>query len=578
MNLFLNTCLLISALAAAAPVSVAAQQSLDESIAVDGKYAAEVIRMERLAAFPADFPTEMVRHQLDYDLKPISADFSPSLFSLPFAAFAPEGKRGYLDAAVGSWLDSRLDAGGWFLQPSASGRWKAGAWLKHRGTALWRPESRDGIHFPRRKDFSEDFGVVAANTLRGGSRLTANLEYGLHYFNYFMTPDNPSQTVNSIKGSVAWSSAPFARLEHLLSVGVSYFGYRNMPLAFADGYPAPSRETVVELSGAVSSPVENGAVGADNRMALSGTASGVFGASGGSYGLVSVVPSYSFVWNGVHVNAGANIDFSVKAGSASDPFSAIHIAPAVKVWLPSSHFTFYANVMGGSELQTLRNRSQLSRWVSPCEFSHTPLFSPVDASVGFNAGPAEGALRGLEGGLQVRYKAVSHLPFYGWFPTALAAGQPYGAELMALNSGVAALHGFEFSGKIAWSLRSLFKAGVNVAYSPQNNSRGFFNGIDRARWTADASLAVKPVERLSLAVAADWKGVRYVYGCFTTPGAQQGVRLPDWVSAKLEADWTFSSELSFGCGVCNFTNRKNIVLPEVPAEGVVVAARLNWIF
>lgn len=571
--------LVSTGLMALAVIQGSAQQSLDESIAVDGRYAAEVIRMERISSYPAEYPLRVSREKLSYDLAPLTSDFSPSLYPLPLPAAERDSSRGYLDAAVGSWLNSKLQAGVWILPPSQSSPWTLGAWLRHSSTSLWKPTAPDGHKLHKRYDYNEAIGLQAGRRLSNGQSIEARIYYGVRYFDYFMSPEAPTQTVNRVKGEVAWSSAPGAAIAHRLGLDVSHFAYRDMVIPGGAIPWKPSRETALHLSGLISGcPGGATADPEEGALTLKGDAYGVFCATGGDYGLLSLTPSYSMNLRGLRFDAGVRVDLSAKAGTSADPFSAIHLAPAVNIWFPTSHFTFYAKVTGGSELQTLEKRSELSHWLSPCEFSHTPIFAPVDAAVGFNAGPADGALRGLEGGLQVRWKAVSHLPFYGWYPAAMMLGAEEGAALMALNAVPTTLHGVEISGRLAWSLRDVAKAEINLAYTPQHNTRGFFNGIDRPRWIGSATVAVRPAEPLTLSAGLDWRGVRNVYGIFGEGETQQGYRLPEWLSLRLEADWAINRNISVGAGVYNLTNRKNVELPGVPTEGITGAARISWLF
>lgn len=566
-------------------LSVMAQQSLDESIAVDGRYAAEVIRMERLASFPAEYPMEVQRLQLSYDLEPLSARFYPYSFPLPMPAFDNVSYRGYLDAAMGSWLDSRLKAGGWILPPKSSSPWSLGAWIDHNSTSLWRPKLEDGSKGNKRYDYDEAIGLQGGYRLKNGQTISARLDYGVRYFDYFMAENRPTQTINKVKGQVDWSSSAGSALLHDLGLEVSHFAYRSMTLPGFTELPwKPSRQTNLHLSGfiagSVSGHVRGGldAIRKAGGMSLKADLYGVFGNYDGDYGLFSFTPTYLTSWHGWNLDAGVRIDFGAKAGTSAESFSAIHLAPAVNLWYPSAHFTFYAKAMGGSEIQTLERRAMLSKWLSPCEFSHVPVFAPIDAAVGFNAGPAETGIRGLEGGLQFRWKAVSHLPMYGWYPLAMAVGGDEAAELLVYNQGTTSLHGFEISGRLGWSLRDIVKLDLSLAYTPQHNTRGFFNGIDRARWVGNGALTLHPVSPLSIKVSTDWRGVRYVYSYTDINGDMEGYRLSDWFALNLEADWQLTSNLTLGLGFYNLTGRSNEELPAVPTEGFTATGRLSWLF
>lgn len=561
------------------PLTVFAQQSLDESIAVEGRYAAEVIRMERLASFPRPFPVELPGMQLDYDLNPLNSPFRPSFYPLPLPPIADRGDRGYVDFSMGSWLDTRLDAGVWILTPNEKSPWRLGAWLGHDGTSLWRWKS-DGAESSRRKDYDQNIGLTVARKLSNGQEISATVDYRLHYFNYFTTPSDPSQTINSFDADVNWTSASGASLMHRLGVAYNHFSYRSSPLfSHAEG-AGPSRQDVVSVTGFIGNmdgdkPAKsNGKLSAaSGGMSLAGDLNGVFG-NNGSYGLLTLTPAYHAEWRGLRLKAGVNVDFSLKAGDAAEPFSAIHLSPDLAAIYPTDNFTIFLKAQGGSELQTLKVRDEISQWADPHQYSHCPLFSPIDATFGFNAGPSSEVLKGLYGGLSLRWKAVDHLPIYGWYPLALRLGSPVGQEMAAEQSALTSLHGLAVEANIGWSYRRIVDVDVTAAYTPQHGSRGFFNGADRPRWVVEGHLKVCPVSKLTLTVGADWRGVRRLWG----EGDLYGMRIPDWFSMRFEARWQLLRQLEIGAGLYNLTDRRNFILPALPAEGLTAAGLVSFRF
>ncbi len=570
------------------PLWAGAQNVLDQSISVDGRYVAEIMRMDRLSAYPLSPGYTMPRMSLEYDLSPASMDFRPSLF--PLGPSLPENPyRGYFDLAAGSWLNTRMDAGYSFFPTSS--RWQAGIWIDHNSTSLWRQKSESGDRFPKRFRYDERIGLNGSYRLPGGSVIAAEVDYRLAYFNYYMAPGNPTQTLNDVSGKVSLTSSARARLRHSVELSVRHAAYRDQLLPWGQytTMMAPGWETVIALGGYVGGDVRlsaprrftvNGDLDEPYRKCAWEVAADVNAVLTGydrDYGLLRLTPAFEFPVSAARIRLGAELDFSVKAGDEYDGFSDFHIAPSCMVYIPSSHFTWYLTVGGGSELNTVATRSDMTLWANPCQMSTAPVFSPVDAALGFNGGPAEGFLRGLEGGLQIRWKAVDHLPLEGWYPVALMTGGEAGSGLLLDNASGCSLHGGEISGRLAWSHSRTAKVELNLAYTPQKGSRGFFNGLDRPRWVGSAELGVSPVEQLSLTARADWRGVRNIYSR-DADGSLTATRLRDWFTVGVMADWQLTSRIRIGAEALNLAGRANEVLPGVMTEGVTIAGRFGFLF
>ncbi|MDE7160372.1 MAG: hypothetical protein K2O24_05985, partial [Muribaculaceae bacterium] len=63
-------------------LTASAQQRLDESVAVDGRYKADVVRMERINTFPSPMRFSLTSEPLPYEEKGVAADFAPTLRAL----------------------------------------------------------------------------------------------------------------------------------------------------------------------------------------------------------------------------------------------------------------------------------------------------------------------------------------------------------------------------------------------------------------------------------------------------------------------------------------------------------------
>lgn len=576
-------------LAAALP---AAAQSLDESVSVTGRYQAEVIPMERLAAFPPYYPTALPMEQLEYDLAPHTLAFTPSFFPHSPAAAPASPTRGYLQAELGSWLNAGLRAGWWLLPGREPSSWKLGAWLDHRSTSLWRAPASErtaelGMENQRRRLYDERLGLTAGRTFGSGLRLSASVRGRLAAFNYYNCPAGPSQTFSDLRAEAALQSSPNAPTPFSADLSVAHSGWRTqlIPGTGSASGPAsdlwPSRETVVTLGGSVASTEQSG-----NRMALSARLWGVFPGHGLEYGLLQLCPSYEFepfrlFSEPLHLRLGVAADLSAGAGNSAESFSFLHVAPDCRAWVETDHATLYARATGGAQPNTVARSGKASLWSTPHIFSTVPLFSPVDAALGFEAGPASsGFLRGLEGGLEVRWKAMAHLPLEGWYPSLLESatlGEPT-TDLLLQQARGTTTSGVSIAGKLGWSAGPLLKVSAIVAWQPQGDHSGYWNGTDRPEWTGEFTLSSRPMERLTLEARLDWRAGRRLYGRFGEADALEHLDLPHWLDLGLRADWHFSSSLSAGVKLTNLTCRRNLILPGLPTERLCASATLQALF
>ena len=103
---------------------MSAYAQFDQSISVEGKYIPEVIRLDRINAFPRQEKFSLETTPLSYDAKGITASFIPSLYTMPAMGWRDTRKvadnRGYLELGAGSWLNSTLSAGYRFIQTDKS--------------------------------------------------------------------------------------------------------------------------------------------------------------------------------------------------------------------------------------------------------------------------------------------------------------------------------------------------------------------------------------------------------------------------------------------------------------------------
>lgn len=609
---------------------------LHESISVEGRYVPEVIRVDRINAFPEAMNFSLDSTPMEYEWGGVAASFSPYLVALPATGWRDTKNyarsRGYLELGAGSWLNSTLSAGYRFVDNAIT---LVGIRLQHNSTSLWKPQISEATLDDKQYRYDESVGLYATHLVKGVGLFEAAFDYHVGLFNYYgmafpadylissaTQPSYPeckfpSQTVNDVSLRVDWRSLPKATssVHYDASLRVRHLGFRSLPLPIywnaSEGNKAKgNRETDVELSGGVKMPWDNGSsIGMDASLnvLLYGGVEDVFTWSEpgkaeetlkrpDNYGMLTLTPYYRFTRGLMDIRLGADIDMAFNAGIEGNRYSFFHIAPDVKFALQSGGFGMYLNLVGGSELNTLANLRQFDYYMMPALSTTRPTYTPLDAAFGINVGP----FGGFSMGIDARFRTSKHVPLggwyqawlnYGWEPAAGMDAYLVGNERMqyCLNTEGINLHGYSIGAHMGYEPTSSVRLKAEGSYQPQKGKKGFFNGYDRPRITARFEASVKPVEPLRITLGYDYRGVRNIYTTSAIAAAPGGIatgdqtpvlhslRLPDLTLLNLSASWSFSPSFSVWLQGDNLLNRHDAVLPCLPTQGVVVTGGIMWL-
>lgn len=593
---------------------------LHESINVEGKYVPEVIRVDRVNAFPQAMRFTLDSAPMEYEWGGVAASFSPYLLALPATGWRDtkkyERNRGYLEFGAGSWLNSTLSAGYRFVDNSST---LVGIRLQHNSTSLWKPRVCEATYDEAQYRYDEVIGLYASHLVKGVGRFDAAFDYHVGLFNYYGTVfpateadrSMPEQTVNDVSLRIDWKSLVAATYspQYDAMLRIRHFGYRTLPLpsSWRDMTAKGNRETNVELAGTFKMPWDNGSavgINADLNVLLYGGREDVFTWSSpgiaeetlkrpDNYGMFTLTPHYSFTRDLFDLSIGADIDLAFNAGPDGNRYSLFHIAPDVKVALQSGSFGMYLNILGGTELNTLANLRQYDYYMMPALATTRPTFTPFDASFGINLGP----FAGFSLGADIKYKASRNVPLGGWYQAWLNYGDKpaegmdaflVGNERMqySLNTEGINLHGYSVGAHVAYEPSSAVRIVAEGSWQPQKDKKGYFNGYDRPRVTARLEASVKPVRQMRITAGYDYRGVRNIYttsAIYPAPGGitmgdndpvLHSLRLPDLTLLNLSASWRFSPSVSVWVQGDNLLNRHDEVLPCLPTQGVVITGGL----
>ncbi len=628
----MKTTLMAAGIALAAAIPTGASAQLHESVSVDGTYIPDVIMLDRLSAFPSRVALTMTSTPLPYDLNGVPASFVPSLPAMPPTGWRTTRTlpttRGYIDLGAGSWLNSTLSAGYRIIDTPDC---KAGIRLQHNSTSLWRPHISEITEDIHRKRYDENIGVYVTNRFSEYGTLDAALDWHYGYFNYYgykpIAAFNdiekaPTQTLNDVSLRLGWNSRPQSdALQWHASADMRHFAYRALPLPVSDSFVQTlekangyeefkgDRETHVQVRGGIAMPwdEDTSTAAIDARFDVVGYANRdaielplvEIGASPDTYAMLTLSPWYRFSRGLLHIKAGVDVDLAFNAdGSEPDShYSLVHVAPAVMLDWRSNAVGLYAHFTGGSQLQTLASGYELDYYQLPAVVTTQPVHTPLDARVGFLFGP----FSGFSAGAEVAYRIDRHRHDGGWYQTILnqgvipVAGLDTEGRIPYLGTTMAEMtvKGFSAGLDLAYNGGNVFNAHGQVRYQSQKGTTGYFNGLDRPRITARVEAEVNPWSTLVLGVQYDYRGVRNIYSLYPEPTNTPGgttvivnnveqkpaaMRLPDITELSFKARYAFTPAVSIWLQADNLLNRRHIILPGLPTEGISVTGGLQWLF
>lgn len=605
-NLFLASAFLL--------VGVTASAQLQGSVSVEGEYEPLFIETERLNSFPLGYKFELPATTLNYEMQGIVTDFRPDLLTMGVTGRRTEWpgkrKRGYLNLRLGSYLNSSLKAGYYAVTDSLN---TLLADVDFRSSSLYKIHDVPSSYSqPERKSlYDGKIGLHFSRLCGREGLLNASVSYRAAYFNYYGTSlplsllqadgdgfHVPTQSLNQGHVSLNYSSSPSIVRGWHAEADVYITAFRRFytrsltddgQVVF-NGFPG-ARETELNLGGGYAFGLtSNSAVALDASSAFlfypsANRQSEVLSAGRRNYGIISLTPSYRFEKENLSLKAGVNLDFSYDAmGTAPEKdFAPFHASPDVELdfRIPEG-FGVHLGATGGVTPSTLRQRESFDRYMIPELLSTLPVYSPIDANIGLSAGP----FAGFDASLGFRYAVSRNVPVGGWYQAYLgsytAAAFPPGVEsildpyFQALN-----LRGMSASLQLNYSYGDLAGASFAGTFTPQNGEKGIFNGFDRPRWIIEARAFCSPIRKLKIEAEYIYRGVRNCYGIFKSQngdGRVAAFRLPDLALLNLCVSYSIFDNFDIYCRADNILNQHKMLLPGLPAEGMVVSGGINIVF
>lgn len=537
-------------------------------------------------------------------------NFLPSLMPMPATVWrgnSDKSPRGYVDVALGSWLDGRLLAGYDIIR---SGDTSLDIRFDGLSTALYKPENA----LSRRRRLDGTLGLDFSRKAENGALIYASGQYHLGWFNYELLkqgnvnnlnpvppeePASPTQTLNDASARVGWKSDRNSALRWNAGASFRYFAYRSSTITDLD----PTRETSIRLDGGIDGDVGLGSTASDWGVGIDANLNTYSGSlHPGTNGLVSLTPAWNisrplgdhndggFRWQArigarmdlsfnhtapYFINPGNTVPGTGNPGKATERFGLVHIAPDCSVAAGFSWGGIRFTATGGTEEQTLGRLNDADNYASPLLTGSLPAFTPADLRLALILTPCRGVSATVEG----RWKETRHI-YAGALWTMILQHIPQATtkeDMLSYRSTYYNLHGFSLRVAADWKASRWFELGAEATWQPQHKSKGWFNGYDRPVWTTDINVSSHPWR--GLGIGLEWN-LRALRSATLSDALDWSASIPLDNLSDLSArvSYSFSGNFEIGVTLSNLLNRKTMLAPGFISEGFTATGALQFLF
>lgn len=538
-------------------------QNISESVTVEGKYQPEVIAADRISVLPMALTLKVPDSPMAYDRKGVMAAFAPDALPMEATGWkatkAFDSSKGYINVSLGSWLNSSLSAG---YNAIKNDNTRLNIYLQHNSTSLWQAWKEDAdLGSPaadKRFRYDESIGATLQQRFGNAGDLIANAQYHFGYFNYYATAigpvkqgriQAPTQNLNDVYADIVWRGTVNENFSYVADADVRYFGYTHAYLPLPDDVSEiakekGSRETSLNIGGKMECKA-----GKRGAIELGVRYSGVINSVGNDLNRGELLPSYIYSGKTFSMRLGVN---AALVGNGDR--TKFRIAPDVMFSARKGIMAFTAKAGGGTHFRTLAWAHMYDYYSDPGMGCRQAAYSPIDALLAFQLNPGGKWTFGIEGG----WRTTLHETFGGYYQSLL--NNKTLPENAFSESGN--IHGFSLGANAGYQFSKYFALIGKFAWQPQDGSKGYFNGFDRAAFTADVSAVSSPTEKLSIGLDYRLRAKRLLL-----PGSLSRL--------DLRGEYQIADRISIGAEIRNLLNRHEEMLPDLPLEGITFLGILN---
>ena len=261
-------------------------------------------------------------------------------------------------------------------------------------------------------------------------------------------------------------------------------------------------------------------------------------------GTFAVNPALHFRSANAQVRIGAVLNYAKDFRNGS-----FHAAPDVLLtYMPAANATVFAQLGGGEELTTLRSLYNYSPFAVGAQV-YGLSFTKIDGRAGFTVGPFSGLSLQLYG----RYTAANDVP------------------MLVLRSvsafDIVNLTGWSAGAKLAYSYSTLVSFDADAQILPNSLHHGLATVIDRASFILNASLRVRPVEKLTTGLGYEYRGGRRYYA-LDESSVLSAEDMGAVNNLSLFGEYCVTDALAVGLHLENLLCKRPTILPGISAQGL----------
>lgn len=541
-------------------------QNISESVTVEGRYQPEVIAADRISVLPTALTLKVPDSPMSYDRNGVIAAFAPDALPMEATGWraikAFDTSKGYLNVNLGSWLNSSLSAG---YNAIKNDNTRLNIYLQHNSTSLWQAWKKDAASSKPAADkrfrYDETIGANLQQRFGEAGELKAAAQYHYGYFNYYATTvgplkhgriQAPTQNLNDVYAKADWSGNVNENFSYDANADVRYFGYSNSYLPLPDNAnelakEKGSHETSLNIGGMMECKA-----GKKGKIELGLRYSGVINSVGNDMNRGELLPSYLYAGKTFSMRLGLNAAL-VGNGKRTQ----FRIAPDVMFSARKGIMAFTAKAGGGTHFRTLAWAHMYDYYSDPGMGCHQAAYSPIDAVLAFQLNPGGKWTFGIEGGWRTTLDET-----FGGYYQALLNNMELPENAFSESGNI---HGFSLGVNAGYKFSKYFALNGKFAWQPQDGSKGYFNGFDRAAITADVSAESNPIDNLSIGLDYRLRAKRLLL-----PGSMSRL--------DLRGAFQITEKFSIVAEFNNLLNRHEEMLPGLALEGFNVSAGVQITF
>lgn len=410
-------------------------------------------------------------------------------------------------------------------------------------------------------------GVFAKHKINDNARINAHIDYSIYNYN---VPQQNSDGYNQRANRFGFGSEFISKagnLDYNVGIKYGYFGFAHID-PFNTLLPTEemeaNNENLISILGGASLPAgENSKAGIDvDATFLNYKTDAIWSEhshpltlktsmlespiDGYTRGAISFNPYYSLHVDNIDARVGADISFAIKSGKT------VHIAPDVNIaWRPIASFGVWAKATGGQELNTLNSLFQDCRYMSPL-MAHRNSDIKYDLQLGMAFGP----FQGFTGKLYGNYASTED-----WLMQSILIGTQTTEYINHVYSAVD-LKGWLFGASLAYDYNGIASLELSYEMTPSKYDKGYYSWRDRAKRVFSASLSVRPIEPLNIAVNYRLRQDRAAYSLSPysigslTAFEPNRIELGDVNDLSLTASYAINKQLSIFAEINNLLSEE----------------------